>query len=172
MIFMRTHPPRALAIGVALAAAIALGIAYASESWGGLVPCALCLLERWPYWLLIVIGLVAAIAPRRLVRPILSLSLLCLLASIIIAVIHVGVEQHVWPSPLPECAAPHITGATAADRLASMPARPGTPCDEPSFLIPGVPLSMALMNLIYSLVFLVVVAIWLPARPTRPGIRR
>ena len=164
---MRIHPPRALAVVVALVAAAALGIAFASERWGGLVPCALCLVERWPYRIIIVIGLVAAIAPRRLVRPFLSLSMLCLLASIVIAFVHVGVEQGWWPSPLPECAAPHITGASVSERLASMPALPGTPCDRPSFLIKGFPFSMALMNLLFSLIFLGAVAMLLPPRPVR-----
>ena len=42
----------------------------------------------------------------------------------------------------------------ALDRGAAgaMPARPAKPCDEPTFLIPGLPLSMAAMNLIYALV--------------------
>ncbi|HYZ20557.1 MAG TPA: disulfide bond formation protein B [Rhodopila sp.] len=164
---MRTYPPRTLAVCLALAAAAALGIALASETWGGLVPCALCLVERWPYRILIVIGLVAAIAPRRLVRPFLSLSILALLASLTLAIIHVGVEQGFWPSPLPECAAPHITGASIAERLATLPARPSKPCDSPTFLIPGLPLSMASMNLLFSLILLGIIAALLPARPHR-----
>ena len=32
-----------------------------------------------------------------------------------------------------------------------MPAAPTKPCDAPTFLIPGLPLSMAGMNLIYAL---------------------
>lgn len=150
---MRSQPPRRLAVLVALAAAAALGVAFASEIWGGLVPCEICLLERWPYRIIVAIGLVAAIAPRGLVRPILSLALLCLLAAVALAAIHVGVEQHFWPSPFPECAAPHLAGASVADRLSSMPARPSVPCDRPVFLIHGVPLSMAAMNLLYALVF-------------------
>ena len=34
-----------------------------------------------------------------------------------------------------------------------MPARPSKPCDEPTFLIPGLPLSMAAMNLLFALAF-------------------
>jgi disulfide bond formation protein DsbB len=75
------------------------------------------------------------------------------LADAAIAAVHVGVEFHWWPSPLPECAAPHIGGASIAERLASMPARPSKPCDEPSFLIPAIPLSMAAMNLLFALAF-------------------
>ncbi|HQT79212.1 MAG: hypothetical protein B7Z80_10695 [Rhodospirillales bacterium 20-64-7] len=164
---MRTHPPRTLAVIAALGAAAALSVAYGSEIWGGLVPCALCLVERWPYRIVIVLGLFAAIAPRRLVRPILSLAILCLLVGAVIAFVHVGVEQTWWPSPLPECAAPHITGASIAERLASMPARPSKPCDEPTFLISGLPLSMAAMNLLFAAGFAAVLLILLPQRSHR-----
>jgi disulfide bond formation protein DsbB len=150
---MQRRPPRTLAVLAALGAAAALGVAYASEVWGELVPCALCLVERWPYRIVIVLGLLAAIAPRSLVRMLLVLAILTLLADAAIAAVHVGVELRWWPSPLPECAAPHISGASITERLASMPARPSKPCDEPSFLIPGLPLSMAAMNLLFALAF-------------------
>ena len=64
--------------------------------------------------------------------------------------LHVGVEQGAWPSPLPECAAPVLGSGTMAERLARMPAKPAKPCDEPTFLIPGLPLSMAAMNMVYA----------------------
>jgi disulfide bond formation protein DsbB len=148
----RRAPPRSLAVLIALAAAAALGVAYAAEVWGGLVPCALCLLERWPYRVAVVLGLVAAVAPRGLVRPLLVAAILCVLADAAIAAVHVGVELQWWPSPLPECAAPHFSGGSIADRLAAMPPRPSKPCDEPTILIPGVPLSVAALNLLFALV--------------------
>jgi disulfide bond formation protein DsbB len=156
----------------ALGAAAALGIAYASEVWDELVPCALCLLERWPYRVVIVLGLLAAIAPRGLARVLLAVAVLALLADAGIAAVHVGVEWQWWPSPLPECTAPNLSGASIADRLASMPARPSKPCDEPSFLIPGVPISMAVMNLLFALACSALLAISLSpsrSRPSRSG---
>jgi disulfide bond formation protein DsbB len=150
---MQRFSLRTLAVLAALGAAAALGIAYASEIWGELVPCALCLVERWPYRVVIVLGLLAAIAPARLIRILLALAIAALLADAVIAAVHVGVEFQWWPSPLPECAAPHIGGSSIAERLASMPARPSKPCDEPTFLIPGIPLSMAAMNMLFALAF-------------------
>jgi disulfide bond formation protein DsbB len=150
---MRRRAPRKLAFLVAVAAAAALGVAYASEVWGGLVPCALCLVERWPYRIVIVLGLLGAIAPRGLARVLLMLAVVTLLAGAVIAAVHVGVEFKWWPSPLPECAAPHISGSSIAERLASMPSRPSKPCDDPTFLIPGIPLSMAAMNMLFALAF-------------------
>jgi len=163
---MFSLPPRTLAIVSALGAAAALGIAYASEIWGELVPCALCLVERWPYRIVIVLGLLAAIAPTRLTEPLLFLAIVALLAGAAIAAVHVGVEFQWWPSPLPECAAPHISGASIAERLASMPARPSKPCDDPTFLIPGLPLSMAAMNMLFALGFSALLAMSLASRRT------
>lgn len=130
----------------ALAAGLALGAAEAAEHWGGLVPCLLCLLERWPYRIAIVLGLLAIVLPRRLGRVALLLVTLTMLAGAGLGVLHVGVEQGWWPSPLPGCAAPRLQGGSIADRLARMPARPAKPCDEPTYLVPGLPLSMAAMN--------------------------
>ena len=84
--------------------------------------------------------------------------MVCLLADAAVAAVHVGVEFGWWASPLPECAAPRFSGGSIAERLAAMPARPSKPCDEPTFLIPGVPVSMAAMNLLFALAFSVVLA--------------
>ena len=144
---------RATGLVAALAAALALGIAHGSESWGGLVPCALCLVERWPYRIATLLGLAAAVLPPKGARAALGLLTLTVLTGAVIAAVHVGVEFGWWPSPLPQCAAPSLGGGTIAERLARMPALPAKPCDEPTFLIPSLPLSMAMLNLIFSLAF-------------------
>jgi disulfide bond formation protein DsbB len=158
---------RTVALVCALAAGFALGLALASEYWGGLVPCALCLLERWPYRVAIVLALLALVVPRGVARVLLLLVLLAMLTAAALAVVHVGVEQHAWPSPLPECAAPHFSGGSIADRLASMPSRPSKPCDDPTFLIPAIPLSMAAMNMLFALAFSAVLAMSLSGRRNR-----
>jgi disulfide bond formation protein DsbB len=89
------------------------------------------------------------------------LVLLTVLAAAALAFVHVGVERGYWPSPLPECAAPHFTGGSIAERLASMPTKPSKPCDDPTFLVPGLPVSMAAMNLLYALAFAGLLAIYL-----------
>ena len=107
------------------------------------------------------LGLLAAMVPRGPARLLLVVAVFALLADAGIAAVHVGVELQWWPSPLPECAAPHLSGGSIAERLASMPARPSKPCDDPSFLIPGVPISMAAMNLVFALAFSALLAILL-----------
>jgi disulfide bond formation protein DsbB len=133
----------------AVVAAAALGIAIGSETWAGLVPCALCLVERWPYRLAVVFGALSLASPR-LARSMVALSAAVMLAGAVVGGVHVGVEQLWWPSPLPECAAPVLGGGTMAERLARMPARPAKPCDEPTYLVPFIPLSMAAMNMLLS----------------------
>jgi len=157
---------RGIALLSALAAGAALGIALASERFEGLVPCALCLLERWPYRIAIAASLIAAIVPPRWARVLLLLVVLLMLTSVALAVVHVGVELRYWQSPLPECAAPRFTGGSIAERLAQMPARPAKPCEDAAYLIPGLPVSMAAMNLLYALGFAVVLsgAVWLRRR--------
>lgn len=157
---------RSLALLSALVAAAALGLALASERWGGFVPCALCLIERWPYRVAIVLGLVALVVPPRFGRVLLWLAVLAMLADAAVAFVHVGVEQRWWPSPLPECAAPKFGGGSIAERLAAMPARPAKPCDDPTFLIPGLPVSMAAMNLLFALGCAVVLG-WFTSRAER-----
>jgi len=157
---------RTLALLAALIAAAALGAALIIEHWVGLAPCALCLLERWPYRVAIAVALLAMLVPPRLARALLMLVVLAICADVALAFVHVGVEAHWWPSPLPECAAPHFVAGSIAQRLASMPLRPAKPCDSPSYLIPGLPVSLAAMNLIFATGFAVVLA-WLIWRSNR-----
>jgi disulfide bond formation protein DsbB len=134
---------------IALLAAAAPLLAMATERWGGLNPCLLCLWQRPSYWVAAMLALLALALPRRLM---LSLAALAVLFSGAVALVHVGVEAGWWPSPLPGCAAPQAGQARSVeDLLATLSPRPNKPCDEPAFLIPGLPVSMAAMNLAYAL---------------------
>ena len=155
MIIPRT---RHALLTAALFAAAALGIAHAAETFEGVVPCALCLLERWPWGIAIAVAVVGLALPHRPARVALGLAGLLVLGGAGIAALHVGVEARLWPSPLPECAAPQFSGGSIAERLRSMPARPAKPCDEPTYIIPGLPLSTATLNLLASLAFAAAVA--------------
>jgi disulfide bond formation protein DsbB len=140
------------AIPVLLLAAAAPLFAQASETWWGLAPCALCLWQRWPYWVAAGFAGLAVILPGRARVVLLALAGLAAFASAAIAGLHVGVEQGWWPSPLPGCAAPTAGPAMSIDdMLRGLAAAPSKPCDAATYLIPGLPLSMAAMNLIYGL---------------------
>ncbi|MCU0887866.1 MAG: disulfide bond formation protein B [Rubritepida sp.] len=137
------------ALLVALLAAAAPLLARGTESWFGLVPCELCLWQRVPYWAAAGAALAAAFLVRR--PALLQVAGLAAAASGLIAAFHLGVEAGWWPSPLPGCHAVSAgTGASVDDLLAALRPAPAKPCDEPAYLIPGLPLSMAGMNLIYA----------------------
>ncbi len=146
-----TSPIRRAALFTVAVSALALGTAFASELWGGLVPCALCLVERWPYRVAIGLGVLGLILPPRLGHAVLALAALVLLGGAGIGFVHVGVEQGWWPSPLPECAAPRLSGNTIEERLARLPSRPAKPCDDPTYPVAWIPVSMAAMNMMYGL---------------------
>lgn len=55
--------------------------------------------------------------------------------------------------------APYIR-AYHAERLASMPLLPSKPCDAGTYLVPGVPLSMAAMGGLYAAAVLWVFMVW------------
>jgi disulfide bond formation protein DsbB len=157
------------ALAAAAAGAAALGAAFASEWWLGLVPCALCLWERWPYRVLLALGLLALLLRGQAARAALGAAALVALAGAGLGLVHVGVEQGWWPSPLPECAAPALGGGGIAERLARMPAQPVKPCDEPAYLLPGLPVSMAAMGLALSLALAGFLAMSAARRPPAPN---
>ena len=152
------------ATAVALLSAAAPLAAMASERFLEMAPCALCLWQRWPYWLAAVL---AALAAALRSRPLLALAGIAVLVSGGIAGLHVGVEQGWWPSPLPSCAAPMAgTGMSVDDLMRGLAARPAKPCDAAAYLIPGLPVSMAAMNLFYALALGAVALNW-----SRKGVR-
>ncbi len=139
------------ALLIAALSAVAPLAAIASERFLGLAPCALCLWQRWPYWAAAALAAFAFALPG-VRRWLLMAAGLSVLASGGVAVLHVGVEQGWWPSPLAACAALVARGPQSIDdMLATMAARPAKPCDEPAWLIPGLPVSMAQMNVFYAL---------------------
>ncbi|MCS6890604.1 MAG: disulfide bond formation protein B [Rhodovarius sp.] len=124
--------------------------AQLSEGWFGLAPCALCLWQRWPYWAAAGLAAAAAALPRGR-APLLVAAAIAAGASGTIGAFHLGVEWGFWPSPLPGCLAPAVQAAASVEELLrGLAPAPVKPCDEPAFLIPGLPLSMAGMNTIYG----------------------
>jgi disulfide bond formation protein DsbB len=160
----RRSQPRLLAVPAiaGVVSAASLLFAYWVQTGLEIVPCELCLVERWPYRIALVLSIAALALPGRSRRGIkvvaLSAIALVFAASAALAALHVGVEQQYWQSPFPECRAPRFVGGSFADQLASMPLHPAKPCDAATYLVPHLPLSMAALNLILSLCLLAYVA--------------
>ncbi len=160
---MRSAPDRLIALLLLIVAALALGVAHGAEHFLGMAPCPLCLWERWPYRVLIVLAAVALAAPQPWRRGLLWLAALTALAGAGIAFLHVGVELHWWPSPLPECNAPLLNLSTIGSLSASLPMTPSKPCDAPNYLIPWLPISFATMDFILAGVGAVLLTAYLVA---------
>lgn len=86
---------------VILAAVIGIiGAALLMQYWGGLQPCELCLMERWPYYAAIAIAVLALVRPASgWSRAALLVLALLFLASAGLGFYHVGVEQHWFRGP-------------------------------------------------------------------------
>jgi disulfide bond formation protein DsbB len=146
---MSADPARFPVVVLAASAAV-LGGALLSQYWGGLAPCELCLLQRWPWAAAIAISLVAIVVDSRLLLPWVSLLLAAVFAvGSALAFYHVGVEEHWFAGPSA------CTGAaTAADTVEALKARilgqMPVRCDEPAWALWGI--SLAGWNLLASLV--------------------
>jgi disulfide bond formation protein DsbB len=169
---MISSPDRRIAFLILLLGALALGVAFGSQRFLGMAPCELCLWERWPYRLLVLLGAIALVVPPRACRALLWVSALTLLCGAGIAFLHVGVEQTWWPSPLPECNASNIVAHNLSSLIASLPAAPAKPCDAPNFLIPGLPVSFATMDFILAAVCAVALGAYLVRSAARMGQNR
>ncbi len=140
---------RAFPIFVLVASAAVLGAALLSQYWGGLAPCELCLTERWPWAVAIVIAFVASMVGSRPALPWVALLLgLVFAVGSALAFYHVGVERHWFAGPS-ACAAPEGAATTIAALKAQLLHQQPVRCDEPAWSLWGI--SLAGWNLIASL---------------------
>jgi disulfide bond formation protein DsbB len=146
---VRHRLPRSLPLFVILVGVAALSAAFFAQYVGGLAPCPLCLWQRYPYGVAIVLGLVALILTERPApgRAVLALAGLAFLASAGIAIFHVGVERHWWAG-LASCSGA-IDLTLPADQLAKqLMDAPVVRCDRVAWSLFG--LSIAGYNVLYA----------------------
>jgi disulfide bond formation protein DsbB len=135
--------------GLVLAASMAvLGTALLSQYWGGLAPCELCLLERWPWWVAIAIAAASWLTGDRLAPQIPALLLaIVFFVGAGLGFYHLGVEQHWFAGPS-ACTAGGAA-ATSVDTLrAQLLGKQAVMCDEVQWSLFGV--SLAGCNMIAS----------------------
>jgi len=141
--------PRRSPLAIVAASFVILGTALASQYWGGLQPCELCLWQRWAYVAAIGIGAVAFSLPHGRTRAaMIGLAALAFLGGAGIAFFHVGVEQHWWRG-LATCSAGGGVATSLEALKAQIMAAPLNRCDEVQFQLFG--LSMAGWNVLASL---------------------
>ena len=151
---------------VLVASAVVLGMALSSQYWGGLAPCELCVLQRWPWAVAITIAIVALFVGHRTSLPWVALLLgLVFLVSIGLAFYHLGVEQH-WVAGPSACTPSTAGPATLEEMRQRILNAPVVRCDEVQWSLYGV--SLAGLNLLASFVMALICAgaFWY-ARPMR-----
>src|SRR5438477_2523103 len=140
---------RAFAGFVLIASAIVLGTALLSQYWGGLAPCELCLLQRWPWAAAIVVSLVLVLVGERARLDWVALVLgLVFALSVVFAFYHVGVEQHWFAGPS-ACTANASGAMTLEDMKRQILGTAPVLCDKVQWSLLGV--SLAGWNLLASL---------------------
>jgi disulfide bond formation protein DsbB len=144
---------------VAALAIFVVGLATLLGAWYfqfvlGLPPCPLCLQERIPYYIVIPLGLLLAIAawsraPRGLIAGGFAVIALAALCGAALGAYHAGVEWHFWPGPA-DCSGPLAnlnTGGSLLDQLNSVHV---VRCDAAAWRFLGI--SLAGYNVLISLV--------------------
>ena len=126
--------------------AAALASAYIAQYVFGLEPCILCLYQRIPFALAIILAGVALFRPDA-AKIIMALMIALFAFEGALAFYHVGVEQHWWAA---------ATGCSQAGEISNSPAEMlknlqksiPKPCDEVDWTILGI--SMAAWNVLFS----------------------
>lgn len=148
-------------LGSLLLLAGALGFQY----FGELAPCPMCIWQRWPHLVAVLIALAATTVLWQLRRPLSIAGAATMVVSAGLGAYHAGVERAWWPGPA-NCSGVDPSGLTPDELLTRLSQTPLVRCDEIVWDFFGI--SMAGWNGIISagLALLWVFAA-LPRTPTR-----
>lgn len=134
--------------------------AFAFQYLGGLAPCHLCLLQRWPHAAAVLIGVMALLIPGRLL-PLAGAAAAATTAAL--GLYHTGVERHWWEGPN-TCTSGDISSMNVGDLTDQLLANTTViQCDQVAWALFGV--SMASWNMLASLLL---VALWIRAAVWKP----
>ncbi len=139
--------------------ALLLG-AFAFQHLGGLAPCKMCIWQRYPHVIAILIGVLALFIP---LPALLALGALAALTTAMIGGYHVGVEQGWWQGPT-SCSSGAVDSVDATALFDQIMAAPLVRCDDIAWQMLG--LSMAGWNMVISLAL---AALWIAAWRTGSG---
>lgn len=131
--------------------------AYAFQYLGGLKPCALCLEQRVPWFILIglggaIVGAHSAAAPKRFLVGLYAIAVLVAVWGAYLGLYHAGVEYKWWPGPA-TCTS---TGLPTGELLNDLSRSDVVFCDEVPWAMFGI--SLAGFNFLFSLAVAAVAA--------------
>ena len=142
-------------------AALMLG-ALAFQHIGGMAPCKLCIWQRYPHVVAIVLGALALAVGNAHARLVIILAgAVSAAITAGIGIYHAGVEQGIFEGPT-SCTSGSISDLSADDLLSQIMSAPLVRCDDIPWQLAGI--SMAGWNAIVSLLLC---ALWLMALKRR-----
>jgi len=144
-----THKPYRLFILFA-ACLLPLSFSFFSQYILDIMPCHMCVLERWPYIFILFFTLILSIKPH-LSKPMLKLMILSILASLLLSFYHMGIE-YAWWAGSEKCSGGTFVGSTAEELAAFLETVPVRRCDQSSKILGIIPFSS--LNALYSLLIL------------------
>lgn len=138
---------------------VALAAAFGSEAFLGLEPCVLCIYQRYPYAIVMMLSAIGY-GMRNRVKAAVSLLSLCSVTFAVnsaIAFYHTGVERKWWESHSESCTIFHFEnkGQSVLENIMSTPMGR---CDEIPWQDPFIGLSMANYNVALCLLLAVICA--------------
>lgn len=162
------NPALTAASAITLIAAATLAGAWFFQLVLQILPCPLCLEQRYAYYLAVPLGvLVAFAAARQAPRPLLLLGLavlgLAALANAWLGTYHAGVEWGLWQGPT-DCTGPVGNLGSAGNLLERLDTVKVIRCDEVQFRFLGI--SLAGYNALISLL-MAAIAVWGLARTAK-----
>jgi len=144
--------PFAMPFLMALIAALSLGMALISQYVFGLAPCNLCIIQRYPYGVVIALGLIGLfLAKKNRAFSVANMALISVafFFNSVVAFYHSGVELKWWKSFLEGCAVPELSDNIDEMMAQIQAATTVVPCDEIPWADPIFNLSMANYNVIF-----------------------
>lgn len=153
-------PALAASALVTLIAAATIAGAWFFQLVLEILPCPLCLEQRYAYYLVIPLGALTALAarsgaPRPLLLAGLAILALATLANAGLGAYHSGVEWGFWKGPT-DCSGPVVNLGSAADLLSKLDTVKVVRCDEVQWRFLG--LSLAGYNVLISLLMTAIAA--------------
>jgi disulfide bond formation protein DsbB len=129
-----------------------LATVYISQIFFHMPPCHLCLIQRVPYFVALLLSLLVIFIDQKFGRILLWLLALTFAVSFALGLFHFGVEQKWW-TYASNCTATNLfkPGASVADMMAALKQAPVVRCDQSIPFLFG--LGMAFYNMIASIAF-------------------
>lgn len=144
-----TESPVNVGIASSLMAALVITIVLVVQYGFNIEPCELCLAERFPYFIVILMGILAA-ATKKHASAYLAMAGSVMIANVLLSGFHLGVQFLSWQSPLISCSVSH---APTAVTLNPLNMTQNESCSHQTYILHGLPIDMTMIDFIFSIIF-------------------